>query len=58
MLWINNSFFFNLYNIHNQKGKSTRNSEIFFIFFSAIQTYIYYCQQHLYWMFLVSYISG
>ena len=58
MLWMNLAFLFSLLNMVTNWGNSTRISAILFIAIGVLQTYVYYMHRHLYWLFLLQYISG
>lgn len=57
MLWGNIAFLFNLYNMDSKQGESTAVSALFITAVGAVQTYIYFEMRHLYWIFLLQYIS-
>lgn len=58
MLWMVTAYIFSLMNISSAKDESTFWSAVMCVGALAVQTYVYYTFQHLYWVFLVTYLSG
>ena len=58
MLWMVTAYLFALMNVTSAKDESTFGSAILCVGALVVQTYVYYTFQHLYWVFLVTYLSG
>jgi dihydroceramidase len=58
MLWMVTAYIFSLMNVTSPKDESTFGSALLCVLMLVAQTYIYYTFQHLYWVFLVCYLSG
>ena len=57
MLWQNLTFVFALFHLNTPRDQSTLLSAVTLLAIAAVQTYVYYAMQHLYWAFLTQYIS-
>ncbi len=58
MLWMNLTFLFALFNLKSKENEGNIITFIQFFTFGVLQTIMYYKFQHLYWVFITTYVLG